>query len=72
MASIGPEGGIVSTVKDFFIKAISQCHLFPKEDLEELYLWKIVFNPGYFLWIGFYKTAYFYKKFRSGITWSLG
>lgn len=52
MASIGPEGGIVSTAKEsmIFLKAFINGHFFPKETFDELQDWKIIFNPGLFFY----------------------
>ncbi|WP_152655504.1 serine hydrolase [Oceanobacillus sp. CFH 90083] len=50
MSSVTPEGGIVSTAKDTmkFLKAFFNGHFFPKEDLEELKQWQMIFFPGQF------------------------
>lgn len=50
MSSIAPEGGIVSTAKEtmIFLKAFFNGRFFPKEELEELKQWKLIFFPGQF------------------------
>lgn len=50
MASIGAEGGIVSTAQETmrFLKAFMSGQFFPKEYVDELKEWKIVFYPGIF------------------------
>lgn len=47
MASIGPEGGIVSTVDEVmvFLKAFFQGALFPKEKIDSLKEWKLILPP---------------------------
>ena len=49
MSSIGPEGGIVSTAKEFmiFLKAFFNGHFFPKEDFDELKEWKLFLVQDY-------------------------
>nr|WP_285874120.1 serine hydrolase domain-containing protein [Halalkalibacter oceani] len=50
MSSIAPEGGIVSTAKETMIvlKAFFNGRFFPKEELEELKQWNLIFFPGQF------------------------
>lgn len=50
MSSIAPEGGIVSTTREtmIFLKAFFRGRFFPKEELEELKQWKLIFFPGQF------------------------
>ncbi|MGN8645715.1 serine hydrolase domain-containing protein [Gracilibacillus sp. HCP3S3_G5_1] len=52
MSSIAPEGGIVSTAKEtmIFLKAFFNGHFFPKEELEELKQWNLIFLPGQFFY----------------------
>ncbi len=53
MASVGPEGGIVSTVDEgmLFLKAFFKGIFFPKEKIEELRKWNWIFPPpGLFLY----------------------
>ncbi|WP_114749839.1 serine hydrolase domain-containing protein [Pleomorphovibrio marinus] len=47
MASIGPEGGIVSTIDEVmvFLKAFFEGVFFPKEKIESLKEWKMIFPP---------------------------
>ena len=52
MSSIGPEGGIVSTVDEvmFFLKAFFSGVFFPKEKIEFMKQWKMILPPpGLFL-----------------------
>ncbi|WP_370621872.1 hypothetical protein [Bacillus sp. JCM 19034] len=50
MSSIAPEGGIVSTAKETmeFLKAFFNGRFFPKEELEDLKQWNLIFFPGQF------------------------
>ncbi len=50
MSSVAPEGGIVSTAKEtmIFLKAFFNGRFFPKEELEELKQWNLIFFPGQF------------------------
>lgn len=50
LASIGPEGGIVSTAKEsmIFLKAFFNGRFFPTEYFNEMKQWRIVFAPGLF------------------------
>jgi len=52
MASIGPEGGIVSTAKDLnqFLFAFFEGKLFNNNILPSLYNWKLLFGPGLFFY----------------------
>jgi len=52
MASIGPEGAVVSTSEDLnrFLKAFFAGQLFSKEHIETLYTWRLVFGPGLFFY----------------------
>lgn len=54
MASIGPEGGVVSTASDqnFFLKAFFSGVLFPKERIEELKQWRMIFPPPGLFYFG--------------------
>jgi D-alanyl-D-alanine carboxypeptidase len=47
MTSIGPEGGIVSIVDEvmIFLKAFFKGRFFPKEKIDELKKWNIIFPP---------------------------
>lgn len=50
MSSVTPEGGIVSTAKEtmVFLKAFFNGRFFPKEELEELKQWNMIYFPGQF------------------------
>ncbi|WP_082232088.1 serine hydrolase domain-containing protein [Halobacillus massiliensis] len=50
MASVGSEGGIVSTAKETmtFLKAFMNGRFFPQEDFSQLMDWKLLFRPGVF------------------------
>lgn len=50
MASVTPEGGIVSNAKEtmIFLKAFFSGYFFPKEELDELKKWNFIFFPGQF------------------------
>ncbi len=52
IASIGSEGGLVSTSGDLnrFIRAFMQGELFKKDHLESLYDWRLLFGPGLFFY----------------------
>jgi len=52
LASIGAEGGLVSTAKDLniFLRAFFSGKLFPAEWLEPLYQWRLLFGPGLFFY----------------------
>ena len=52
MASIASEGGIVSTAKEtmIFLKAFFNGRFFPKEEIEELKQWNMIFFPGQFFY----------------------
>ncbi|SES62392.1 CubicO group peptidase, beta-lactamase class C family [Oceanobacillus limi] len=70
MASIGPEGGIVSTAKDsmIFLKAFMNGHFFPKEYLNELYDWKLLFGPGLFFYgVGIANQPISIKELKNGL-----
>lgn len=47
MASIGVEGGIVSTAEEvmIFLKAFFYGHFFPKEKIDELKQWNLILPP---------------------------
>ncbi|ARK32355.1 serine hydrolase domain-containing protein [Halalkalibacter krulwichiae] len=70
MASIGPEGGIVSTAKESmtFLKAFFNGHFFPKEDFKELKDWKLLFGPGLFFYgVGIASQPLSLKEFKNGL-----
>lgn len=70
MASIGPEGGIVSTAKECmtFLKAFINGHLFPKEYIHELKEWKLLFGPGLFFYgVGIANQPIFFKELKNGL-----
>ncbi|GAA0370800.1 serine hydrolase domain-containing protein [Bacillus horti] len=50
MSSIAPEGGIVSTAREtmIFLKAFFNGQFFPKEEVEELKQWNLIYFPGQF------------------------
>ncbi|GIP31843.1 serine hydrolase [Paenibacillus sp. J2TS4] len=50
MASIAPEGGMVSTAKEamIFLKAFFNGHFFSRRELSELQIWNLLFGPGTF------------------------
>lgn len=52
MASITPEGGIVSTAQEvmIFLKAFFAGRFFPKEEIEALKEWNMVYFPGQFFY----------------------
>lgn len=53
MTSVGPEGGIVSTVDEvmLFLKEFFNGRFFPKEKIDELKKWNLIFPPpGLFLY----------------------
>ena len=52
MASIAPEGGIVYTAQEtmLFLKAFFNGRIFPKEEIEELKQWNMIFFPGQFFY----------------------
>ncbi|MCD8508464.1 MAG: beta-lactamase family protein [Bacillus sp. (in: Bacteria)] len=52
MASITPEGGIVSTANEvmIFLKAFFAGRFFPKEEIEALKDWNMVYFPGQFFY----------------------
>ena len=70
MASVGVEGGIVSTAAEVmrFAKAFFQGNLFPKETINELKQWNIIFPPPglFFFGIGLEKlwTPWFISSFK--------
>ncbi|MBM7839769.1 CubicO group peptidase (beta-lactamase class C family) [Alkalihalobacillus xiaoxiensis] len=49
-SSVGAEGGIVSTAQETmqFLRAFAKGHFFPKEQIEELKQWQLIFFPGSF------------------------
>lgn len=70
MSSIGPEGGIVSTAKEsmIFLKAFFNGQFFPKEDLNELKDWKLLFSPGVFFYgVGIASQPLFLKEIKDGM-----
>lgn len=70
MASIGPEGGIVSTAKEcmIFIKAFMNEHFFPKEYLHELKDWKFLLLPGMFFYgVGIANQPISFKNLKNGL-----
>jgi D-alanyl-D-alanine carboxypeptidase len=50
IASVTAEGGVVSTAQELmiFLKAFFKGRFFPKEDLEELKKWNLIWFPGQF------------------------
>lgn len=54
MASIGPEGGIVSTAEEvmIFLKAFFKGRFFPKEKINELKKWNLIFPPPGLFYFG--------------------
>jgi D-alanyl-D-alanine carboxypeptidase len=50
MASVGVEGGIVSTAGESseFLRAFFRGDFFPKENIEALKKWRLIFSPGVF------------------------
>lgn len=54
MASIAPEGGIVSTAEEvkIFLKAFFQGHFFPQEKLEGLKKWNLILPPPGLFYFG--------------------
>lgn len=70
MSSIGPEGGIVSTAKEsmIFLKAFMNGHFFPKEYFNELKSWKLIFNPGLFLYgVGIASQPISLRELKDGL-----
>lgn len=69
-SSIGPEGGIVSTAKESmtFIKAFMNGRLFPKQYLNELKEWKLLWGPGLFYYgVGIASQPISLKEFKAGL-----
>ena len=70
MSSIGAEGGIISTAKEsmIFLKAFFNGHLFPKEYLNELKDWKLLFAPGLFFYgVGIANQPISIKELKNGL-----
>jgi D-alanyl-D-alanine carboxypeptidase len=70
MASIGAEGGIVSTAKELnlFLKAFFTGKFFPVELLPNLYDWKLMIGPSFFYYgIGITNQPISFKNFKKGM-----
>jgi CubicO group peptidase (beta-lactamase class C family) len=70
VASIGAEGGIVSTAADLgtFVEAFNGGALFDAARLEDLYRWRMIFAPGLFFYgIGIAKQPVSLLNLRKGL-----
>lgn len=70
MASIGAEGGIVSTAQDLgtFTQGFFNGRLFDKRHLERLYKWRLMFAPGVFYYgIGVARQPLSLFKMQAGL-----
>lgn len=70
MASIAPDGGIVSTARDMmtFLRAFFNGRLFPREDLKELMSWNLLWGPGLFFYgVGLSRQPLSLKGFHKGL-----
>ncbi len=70
MASIGAEGGIVSTAQNLglFVQAFFNGALFDAARLEDLYKWRLLFRPGVFSYgIGIAKQPVSFVRLSKGL-----
>jgi D-alanyl-D-alanine carboxypeptidase len=69
-ASLGAEGGIISTAQDLgrFVKSFFEGDLFDRARLESLYQWRLIFAPGVFFYgIGISKQPTSLLNLKKGL-----